>query len=95
MEKVELSAEDYKMLYVPKNFAHGFQTLEDYTVVFYQLSEFYHPESSCGVRWNDPAFGVEWPLPIQVISDKDMNYPDFKGVEIRHSAPRTRRYEKG
>ena len=76
---VELSAENYKMLYVPEGFAHGFQTLEDNIVVFYQMSEFYHPECARGVRWDDPAFGIKWPLPNRVVSKKDRSYPDFRG----------------
>ena len=68
----------YKMLYVPEGFAHGFQTLEDNTVVFYQMSEFYHPECARGVRWNDPAFGIEWPIKQLVISSKDQLHKDFK-----------------
>jgi dTDP-4-dehydrorhamnose 3,5-epimerase len=71
---VELSAENRKMLYIPKGFAHGFQTLEDDTEIFYQMSEFYHPESARGVRWDDPAFGIEWPLEEKVISEKDSAY---------------------
>lgn len=68
----------YKMLYVPKGFAHGFQTLEDNSVVYYQMSEFYHPESASGVRWNDPAFGIRWPeVESMVISDKDSSYRNF------------------
>lgn len=74
---VELTAENYKMLYIPAGFAHGFQTLEGNTVVFYQMSEFYHPECARGVRWNDPAFGIVWPDDIRVISDRDRQYPDF------------------
>jgi dTDP-4-dehydrorhamnose 3,5-epimerase len=65
------------MLYVPAGFAHGFQTLEDDTAVLYQMSEFYAPESASGFRWNDPTFGVEWPEPVRVISDRDGGYPDF------------------
>lgn len=72
---VELSSDNYKMLYVPKGFAHGFQTLEDNTEVFYQMSEFYNPTASKGVRWNDPTFGVKWPLEVKVISNKDKNFP--------------------
>ena len=68
----------YKMLYIPEGFAHGFQTLEDNTVVFYQMSEFYHPECARGVRWDDPAFGIEWPLPNPILSAKDLSYPDFQ-----------------
>ena len=74
----ELSAENGKMLYVPQGFAHGFQTLEDGTEVFYQMSEFYNPESARGVRWNDPAFQIAWPAEVEVISDRDQTYPNFE-----------------
>lgn len=69
---------NYKMLYVPEGFAHGLQTLEDNTVVFYQMSEFYHPECARGVRWNDPAFGIEWPIPELIVSNRDHEFPNFK-----------------
>lgn len=75
---VELSAENYKMLYVPEGFAHGFQTLEDNTVVFYQMSKFYHPECARSVRWDDPAFGIEWSLPSKIISQKDLNHRSYR-----------------
>jgi len=75
---VELTEENYKMLYIPKGFAHGFQTLEDNTVVFYQMSEFYYPECARGVRWDDSTFEIEWPLSEQVMSKKDLSYPDFR-----------------
>ena len=75
---VTLSAENRKMIYVPENFAHGFLTLEDNTEVFYQMSEFYAPECAGGVKWNDPAFNIQWPEEIKVISKKDKNYPNFK-----------------
>jgi dTDP-4-dehydrorhamnose 3,5-epimerase len=74
---LELIAESNRMVYVPEGFAHGFQSLEDDTEVFYQTSEFYHPESERGVRWNDPTFGVEWPLEVSVISEKDSSLEDF------------------
>jgi len=74
---VKLTADNYKMLYVPENFAHGFQTLEDNTEVTYQVSQFYSPESERGVRYDDPAFGIEWPLEVRVISDKDGSWPGF------------------
>lgn len=74
---VELSADNYKMIYVPEGFAHGFQTLEDNTVIFYQMSEFYHQGSASGARWDDPAFAVEWPMEPTVISAKDNSYKDF------------------
>ena len=65
------------MLYVPEGFAHGFLTLEDATEVFYQISECYEPESQRGVRWNDPAFGIDWPTEPKLISGRDRSYPDF------------------
>jgi dTDP-4-dehydrorhamnose 3,5-epimerase len=74
---LKLTAENRRMLYIPEGFAHGFQTIDDNTEVFYQMSEFYHPGSSRGVRWNDPAFGIVWPDDIRVISDRDRQYPDF------------------
>ena len=75
---VELSADNRKMLYIPEGFAHGFQTLEDNTEVFYQMSEFYAPEQARGIRWDDPAFAIKWPpAPERLISDKDQRYPDF------------------
>ncbi|HEY0322877.1 MAG TPA: dTDP-4-dehydrorhamnose 3,5-epimerase [Pyrinomonadaceae bacterium] len=75
---VELSAEDLLMLYVPEGFAHGFQTLEDDTEVFYQISEFYHPECSRGISWNDPAFDFRWPIQERIMSERDQRFPDFK-----------------
>jgi dTDP-4-dehydrorhamnose 3,5-epimerase len=74
---VELTADDHFMLYVPEGCAHGFQTLQDNTEVFYQMSAFYAPEYARGVRWDDPAFGIHWPLQVTVISDRDRQYPDF------------------
>jgi dTDP-4-dehydrorhamnose 3,5-epimerase len=65
------------MMYVPEHCAHGYQTLEDDSEVFYQISQVYHPESSRGVRWNDPAFGIEWPEAPRIMSDRDRTYPDF------------------
>lgn len=77
---VELSADNRRGLYVPRGFAHGFQTLVDDTEIFYMISEPYAPEAGGGVRWDDPAFGIEWPLghPTE-ISDKDRSWPDFGG----------------
>lgn len=72
-----LTAENRRMLYVPEGCAHGFLTLADGTEVFYQMSEFYHPELSRGVRWNDPAFAIVWPEKVEVISERDRTYPDF------------------
>jgi dTDP-4-dehydrorhamnose 3,5-epimerase len=75
--EVELSADNRRMLYVPAGFAHGFQTLTDDAEVFYQISEWYSPEHARGVRWNDDAFGIRWPLADPVVSSKDSSYPDF------------------
>lgn len=74
---IVLSAENRKMLYVPEGCAHGFQTLEENTEVSYQMSEFYAPGYGGGVRWNDPAFGIEWPADERTIIDRDQSYPDF------------------
>jgi dTDP-4-dehydrorhamnose 3,5-epimerase len=76
---VELSASNRRMLYVPRGFAHGFQTLEDDTEVYYMVSEFYAPGAEGGVRWDDPVFGIEWPIhrPSE-ISEKDQHWPDFR-----------------
>lgn len=75
---VELTAQDRNMLYVPRGFGHGFQTLENDAEIFYQISEFYSPDHERGVRWNDPAFGIEWPPDERIISERDQNYPDFR-----------------
>lgn len=76
---VELTADNHLMLYVPKRFAHGFQTLQDDSEVFYQMSAYYAPESSGGVRWNDPAFGIDWPEDERIIIERDREYADFNG----------------
>ena len=74
---VMLTAESHKILYVPEGFAHGFQALEDNSKVFYQISEYYAPQYARGVRWNDPAFGIDWPIVEPIMVDRDRNYPDF------------------
>lgn len=74
---IELSAENRKMLYVPEGFAHGYQALQDGASVLYQVSEFYCPEHERGIRWNDPAFGIKWPIPDPILSGKDAGHPDF------------------
>ena len=74
----ELTEKNHQMLYVPEGFAHGYQTLTPQTEVFYQVSAFYHPASERGIRWNDPTFGIEWPLPVTVISKKDASHPDWE-----------------
>lgn len=74
---VELSATNRKMVYVPEGFAHGFQTLADKSEVFYQITENYRPESARGVRWNDPQFGIEWPIEDLILSPRDRTFPDY------------------
>jgi dTDP-4-dehydrorhamnose 3,5-epimerase len=73
-----LDAEKRNMIYVPEGCAHGFITLEAETEIFYQISEFFKPELSRGVRWNDAAFNIAWPAPVQLISERDRTYPDFR-----------------
>lgn len=76
------------LLYIPKGFAHGFQTLEDDTEVFYQMSEFYHPECARGVRWDDPVIRIEWPIADPILSDKDRSYVNVDGnVVTNHPSP--------
>jgi dTDP-4-dehydrorhamnose 3,5-epimerase len=75
---VELTAANHLMLYVPEGFAHGFQTLEDNTEVFYQVSDIYAPQYAGGVRWNDAAFGIKWPEDELIMIPRDQQYPDFK-----------------
>ncbi len=74
-EAIELSEQNCRAVYIPEGFAHGFQTLEDDSEVFYQMYEFYAPEYARGLRWNDPYFGIPWPLANPVMSDRDMSYP--------------------
>ncbi len=73
----ELTAENRSALYIPKGVAHGLLTLADDCEVFYQMSEFFHGPAARGVRWNDPAFAIEWPEPVATISERDANYPSW------------------
>jgi dTDP-4-dehydrorhamnose 3,5-epimerase len=73
----ELSGDNGHMLYIPEGFAHGFQTLSDDTEVFYQMTEFFTPESGRGARWNDPMFKIAWPLSDPIMNDCDRSWPDF------------------
>ncbi|HXQ28116.1 MAG TPA: dTDP-4-dehydrorhamnose 3,5-epimerase [Gemmatimonadales bacterium] len=79
---VALTAENRGSLYVPRGFAHGFQTLEDDTEVSYQISAFYVPDAARGVRWDDPAFGIAWPIADPILLDRDRSYPDFRRPEL-------------
>lgn len=73
----ELSAQNRRMLFAPKGFAHGFMTLVEASEVFYQMSEFYEPAAARGVRWNDPALGIRWPALEPILSETDRSYPDL------------------
>ena len=74
---IELSDKNYKMIYIPEGFAAGFQSLEDNTELFYQVSQVYMPEYERGIRWDDPTFKISWPLKPTVISKKDLSRPPF------------------
>jgi dTDP-4-dehydrorhamnose 3,5-epimerase len=75
---IELSANNGKALYVPQGFAHGFQTLEDNTLISYHISQFFSPAHARGIRWSDEQFGVSWPLPISVISSRDTQFSNYQ-----------------
>lgn len=76
---VELTEDNYKMFYVPEGFAHGYQTLKDNTVVTYQVSQFYTPNSEQGLRWDDPSINIDWPyVKERIISKKDQMWQDYR-----------------
>jgi len=75
---VELNDQNYSSFYIPAGFAHGFQALADNTVVSYQMSEFYYPESARGIRWDDPLFNINWPMLPCIVSNRDASYPDYE-----------------
>lgn len=77
---IELSAQNGRMLYIPEGCAHGYQTLEDATEMHYMTSAVYTPSAAHGVRYNDAAFGIRWPLPPSAISDQDSNWPLLAGA---------------
>jgi dTDP-4-dehydrorhamnose 3,5-epimerase len=79
---IELTQYSYQTLYVPAGFAHGFLTLADNTEILYLISNFYAPEFASGLRWNDPAFAIEWPFQPNVIADKDLQWPDFTRANL-------------
>ena len=72
---VTLSADDHRMMYVPEGCAHGFLTLDDNAEVFYQMSSVQVAEAACGVRWDDPALDIAWPVPVEVIAERDTSWP--------------------
>lgn len=75
---IELSADNRKQIYIPEGCAHGYQTLCDDTEVFYQVTEFYAPDNEKGIRWDDPKFEINWPLPVSRMSKKDLALPNFR-----------------
>jgi dTDP-4-dehydrorhamnose 3,5-epimerase len=83
----ELTADNKRMMYVPAGFAHGFQSLSDYSEITYMVSAFYNKESEGGIKYDDPAANIEWPLPVSLVSDKDQKIPlvdlNFKGVILK------------
>lgn len=86
---IKLTEQNYRMLYVPEGFAHGFITLEDETEVTYQVSEFYTPGAEKGIRWDDSAFNIDWPAQPKVISEKDKSWPAFE------KSMKTQKHSKG
>ncbi len=76
----ELTSENRLMMYVPRGFAHAFLTLTDDVEVIYMVNAFYSPENERGIRYNDPAFGIDWPFAPTEISEKDNNWPDFNAA---------------
>jgi dTDP-4-dehydrorhamnose 3,5-epimerase len=84
---IRLAARERLMLYVPEGFAHGFITLEEGSEVLYQMSQFYHPEASRGVRWDDPAFNIAWPIQPRLMSDRDRSYADIMASKMPGRGP--------
>ena len=78
----ELTAENKRALYIPKGFAHGFQTLADHCEIAYQISAFYAPQAAAGYRYDDVAFRIAWPLPVAMISERDLAWPVFKAASF-------------
>jgi dTDP-4-dehydrorhamnose 3,5-epimerase len=81
-ESVELNEDNGRALYVPERFAHGYQTLVDGTETSYYVGEFYAPEAEGGLAYDDPRLGLDWPLPVTVISEKDLKWLPFEEVEL-------------
>ena len=80
---IELNEKNYKILYVPEGFAHGFQTLEDNTEIFYQMTQNYMPNFANGIRWNDPMFNINWPIKEPILSKKDQRFTDFNQKNLQ------------
>jgi len=78
---VELTAVNYRLLYVPRGCALGSQSLQDDSEMLYQVSEFYQPKAGRGIRYDDPVFDIRWPLEVSVVSDKDRSWPPYTGAD--------------
>lgn len=74
---VELTEDNYKMLYVPEKFAHGFVTLSDNSEVTYLVTQYYTPGAEAGIRFDDPQFNIQWPVPVKIVTEKDTSHPNF------------------
>ncbi len=74
----ELSEKNFKMVYIPRGCAHGFQTLDNNSIVYYQMTEYFHPECARGLPWDNLSIGIVWPVPDMIMSEKDKNYKDFE-----------------
>jgi dTDP-4-dehydrorhamnose 3,5-epimerase len=74
----ELSEKNFRMVYVPRGCSHGFQTLDDNSIVYYQMTEYFHPECARGLRWDNPSIGIVWPISEMIMSERDKNYQDLK-----------------
>ena len=79
-----LSKRNFKQIYIPEGFAHGFQTLEDNTEVSYQMTQYYMPEFAEGIRWDDTQFNIEWPIKTKILSEKDKKYSDFNNGSFQN-----------
>jgi dTDP-4-dehydrorhamnose 3,5-epimerase len=86
----ELTSENHRMLYIPEGCAHGYQTLTDAAEIFYQISEYYCPASAGGVRWDDPLLGIQWPLAVSMIAERDASYPLLELTKVSASPPSVR-----
>ena len=82
---IELWANEHQLLYIPAGVGHGYQTLRDDSEIFYQASTRYHAESSDGIRYNDPALEIDWPLEVSVVADRDVSWPDLAAREFAAS----------
>lgn len=84
---VELTADNRRMIFIPKGYAQGYQTLTDNTELFYQMSQVYVPNAARGIRYDDPLFAISWPMQPSTMSGRDRNWPDIEPKLVVHSGP--------